>query len=191
MEFPLFDPAWSWAGASLLLTSPTHLIFIKRSQSMPTHAGQMAFFGGHKKESEQHPFEVARREFVEESGLAEKNIECVGVLAPVMTARAQPIVPVVATLRMSPEDFLTAARSNGEWEDLVAVPWSELRNEAIWDWGYFNGPRVYKVLTLPLHAGRYLHFRGDNSRSYVLWGATARMVWNYLSIYHAALKKDL
>lgn len=151
---------------------------------MPTHAGQMAFFGGHKKADESHPFEVAKREFTEESGLSADVIKCCGLLAPVKTARLQPIVPVVAELLMPVSDFLSTARSNGEWDHLMAVPWSELNREERWSWGLFNGHTPYVVYAAPIMAGRYLHHSGLNDTTHVLWGATARMVWDYLSLYY-------
>ncbi|MFP5492562.1 MAG: NUDIX hydrolase [Bacteriovoracia bacterium] len=186
MNFPSFDPSWPWAGSSVLLTNETHLILIKRSLQMPTHAGQMAFFGGHKKSDETHPFEVACREFTEESGLHAKNIECLGVLPPVFTARAQAIVPVVATLSMSLEGFLQSAVSNGEWDDLLAVPWSELNNPENWSWGLFNGRTTHKVLMTPIRARHYLHHKNQTDKTHILWGATARMIWNYLALYYQA-----
>lgn len=184
MNFPSFESSWPWAGAAVLLTTETHLILIKRSLQMPSHAGQIAFFAGHKRTDELHPFDVARREFTEESGLHAKNIDCRGVLSPVFTARAQPIIPVVATLSMSLDCFLASAISNGEWDDLLAVPWTELTHLDNWGWGEFCGKTSQKILFAPIRARHYIHHKNQNDRTHILWGATARMIWNYLALYY-------
>ncbi|MBY0518383.1 MAG: NUDIX domain-containing protein [Bacteriovoracaceae bacterium] len=180
----MFDSTWSWAGASLLLRSSSHLILIKRSLTMPTHAGQIAFFGGHKKENENHPFEVANREFEEESGVSSSFVELVGMLDPVRTSKNQPIVPVVGNLKLGVEDFLKTAKSNGEWDHLIALPWDEINKVEMWNWGWLKGKSEHKILTAPIAPGRYLQHLDHNQEGHVLWGATARMVWNYLSLYY-------
>jgi 8-oxo-dGTP pyrophosphatase MutT (NUDIX family) len=184
LNFPAFDTAWSWSGASVLLRTDTHLILIKRSLTMPTHAGQMAFFGGHRKLTEIHPFEVAQREYTEESGLSADTIRCLGLLKPVNTARLQPIVPVVADLLIPLDEFMSTAVSNGEWSDLMAVPWSEINHPDRWSWGLFNGHKPHNVFMTPITAGRYLDQRNNNSVTHILWGAIARMVWDYLALYY-------
>ena len=184
LEFPAFDATWSWAGASVLLKTSQHLILIKRSLTMPTHAGQMAFIGGYRKPHETHPFEVILREFGEETGLGAEVLGPQGLLRPVRTARSQPIVPVVAELLMPVQEFLTSAASNGEWDELIAVPWDQLNQPHRWSWGVFNGHTPHPVLMTPIAAGRYLQHRGDSSRTHILWGATARMVWDYLALYY-------
>jgi 8-oxo-dGTP pyrophosphatase MutT (NUDIX family) len=55
-----------WKGAVLFLCNEEHVFFIKRSEGMPTHGGQIAFIGGHKKNSEFDPWHVIQREFEED-----------------------------------------------------------------------------------------------------------------------------
>lgn len=150
---------------------------------MPTHRGQMGFFAGHKKVDES-PFETALREFNEESALPTSVISCQGVLPPVFTARGQAIIPVVARLSMQTEQFLADAKSNGEWTDLIAVPWSWLKDMDRWEWGWRQGRDSQKVLVVALPPGSYVHQRGLAQETFILWGATARMVWEYLSLYY-------
>lgn len=155
---------------------------------MPTHAGQMAFFGGHKKPQELHPFEVASREYEEESGLSANTIDCLGVLHSVRTAKQQPIIPVVADLKIPIHQFLQSAVSNGEWSELLAVPWKELSHPDHWSWGLLKGATEHKILTSTIAKDRYLSHRGSPDQDHVLWGATARMVWNYLALYYQSPK---
>lgn len=153
---------------------------------MPTHRGQVAFFAGHKQASELHPFEVAKREFQEESGITADVISYEGLLSPVFTNRSQAIVPVIGRLHLEIDDFFQQAVSNGEWTDLIAVPWSVLRNADGWEWGELSGVAPRKILFFPIAPDSYLHHKQPTSASYMLWGATARMVWDYLSLYYRA-----
>jgi len=184
MNYPSFDPNWTWASAALLLTTSDYLILMKRSLEMPTHRGQMAFFAGHKNVDELHPFEVAKREFQEESGITGDVISYEGVLAPVLTTRSHAIIPVIGRLHLELDDFFSKATSNGEWTDLLAVPWKDLENLDNWDWGNLMGSMQRKVLVYPIMPNTYLHQTGATTQSFMLWGATARMVWDYLSLYY-------
>lgn len=146
----------------------------------------MAFFAGHRRAEEQHPFEVAQREFTEESGLPASSLTCEGVLRPVLTTRSHAIVPVIGRLHLKLDDFFARVVSNGEWTDLLAVPWASLRNMDQWEWGHHMGSVERKVLVYPLMPHTYLHHKGATGQSFMLWGATARMVWDYLSLYYRA-----
>jgi coenzyme A diphosphatase NUDT7 len=184
LDFPLFDDTWSWSGASVLLRTEEHLILIKRSLSMPTHPGQMAFIGGYKKSDELHPFEVAQREFEEESAHHRDAIKCVGVLRPVYTARGQPIVPVVAELMVDVQTFLQQAKSNGEWDHMIALPWDKINRPEFWNYAEVRSHSTYQILMTTIAAKSYLHHAEKNDADFVLWGATARMLWTYLALYY-------
>ena len=151
---------------------------------MPSHGGQMDFFAGHKNAEELHPFAVAKREFQEESGITGEVISYEGVLPPVLTTRAHAIVPVIGRLHLELNDFFSQAVSNGEWTDLLAVPWKDLKNPNNWEWGLHHGSVERKILAYPIMPNTYLHQSGATSQSFMLWGATARMVWDYLSLYY-------
>lgn len=151
---------------------------------MPTHRGQMGFFAGHKKESELHPFEVAKREFEEESSIDPQLIHYEGVLNPVYTSKGLAIVPVVGKLSLSIDDLFKHAVSNGEWTDLIAVPWKNLLEPSSWEWAELYGTNKHKILLFPIAPETYLHQRSETSQSFMLWGATARMVWEYLCLYY-------
>jgi len=184
LHFPIFQDSWSWSGASVLLRNDEYLILIKRSFSMPTHPGQMAFVGGHKKESENHPFHVAYREFEEETSHSKDSIECIGLLKPVYTAKGQPIIPVVANLKMEIGSFLAGATSNGEWDHMIAIPWKTINRMDQWTFADIKSHSNYQILMTTIAAGTYLHHKNQNDADFVLWGATARMLWDYLALYY-------
>lgn len=171
-----------WKGAVLFLCNEEHVFLIKRAESMPTHGGQMAFVGGHKNQSEIDPWEVAQREFEEETGHARHCLTYLGCLPVVMTARLQPIIPVMAKLLMPTEQFLNEVRSNGEWDDILAYPWSELLREENWEYAWRHGHEKSAVMFHPIQAGSYLPLE-QNLKTHLLWGATAQMIWNFLRLY--------
>lgn len=167
----------------LFLCDEEFVYFIKRSEGMPTHGGQVAFVGGHKKDFEVSPWDAAQREYEEETQHSRHLIEFLGYLPVVMTARLQPIVPVVAKLQKSESDFLNAARSNGEWDDIMAYPWVHLCNEDNWEFAWRNGHTRSPVMFHTMKARTYESPCG-NQHPHLLWGATASMVWDLLRLYY-------
>lgn len=172
-----------WKGAVVFLCNEENVFFIRRSEDMPTHGGQIAFVGGHKKDGENDPWIVAQREFEEETGFIREHIEFLGYLPAVMTARLQPIVPVIAKLNLSTEEFMLGVTSNGEWDDCVAYPWSELKKEESWQFAWRNGFAKFPVLFHPLKRGTFIPKTHD-FHTHLLWGATASMVWDFLRLYY-------
>lgn len=157
-----------------------------RSLDMPTHKGQVGFFGGHKKTGET-PFEAALREFSEETSLDSKLIEPLGALAPVVTSSGKPFVPIVCYYEGSFSDILDNAKSNGEWSDVFTYPWEQLCEEKRWSWGLSHGRKTFPVLFHTLRCP-YLQSQQNNSESFQLWGATAMMVWQLVSQF---IKKEI
>jgi 8-oxo-dGTP pyrophosphatase MutT (NUDIX family) len=162
-----------WEGAVLFLCNEEHVFLIKRAESMPTHSGQVAFVGGHKREDEHNPWEVAQREYEEETHHHRDSIEFVGYLPAVLTARQRPIIPVVARLLISTEQFMQDVRSNGEWDHIMAHPWAELLHEGNWSYGWRHGLGKFPVLFHTVH----------HNGPHLLWGATASMIWSLLRLY--------
>ena len=172
-----------WKGAVLFLCNDEYVYFIKRSEKMPTHGGQLAFVGGHKKPSENDPWESAQREFEEETGLERVNIEFLGYLPVVMTARMQPIVPVLSKLLITSDEFFEKVKSNGEWDDMIAYPWSRLIKEESWEFAWRNGYSRGPVMFHPIQKGTFRHLN-NGLETHLLWGATASMVWDFLRLYY-------
>ena len=158
------------------------MFLIKRAEGMPTHGGQIAFVGGHKKSHECDPFEVAFREFEEETQFNRECLNYLGHLPVVMTARLQPIIPVLAKLNISSEKFLSEIKSNGEWDDVIAYPWKELMKEENWEYAWRHGHEQSAVMFHPIKSGSYLPME-QNVKSHLLWGATAQMIWSFLRLY--------
>lgn len=169
-----------WKGAVLFLCNDEHVIFIKRSDKMPSHGGQIAFIGGHKLAHEHDPWISAQREYTEETSLQSTDVEFLGYLPVIMTARLQPIVPVMAKLNMPLSDFLGNARSNGEWVQILAYSWKDLMKEDQWNYAWRNSFTQWPILFHTIKGRNYLP---ETPQSHLLWGATASMVWDFLRLY--------
>ena len=52
------------------------------------------------------------------------------------------------------------------------------------DWGWRRGSSNQNILMAALSPRSYLHQRGAQEETFLLWGATARMVWDYLALYY-------
>jgi 8-oxo-dGTP pyrophosphatase MutT (NUDIX family) len=177
-----------WKGAVLFLCDEKFVYLIRRSEEMPTHGGQMAFVGGHKKLDELDAWETVQREFEEETSHSRTIIEFLGFLPVVWTARFQPIVPVVAKLLIPAQDFLYSAKSNGEWVDIMSHPWEKLKDELSWNFAWRVGHSKSAVMFHTLKTRSYQSPHG-NERAHLLWGATAGMIWELLRIYNQEKEK--
>jgi 8-oxo-dGTP pyrophosphatase MutT (NUDIX family) len=173
---------YEWKGAVLFLCNDEHVFLIKRSEKMPTHGGQMAFVGGHRQVNELNPWIVSQREFEEETSVSASHLEFLGYLPVVLTTRLSSIVPVMARLLISTDDFLKIAKSNGEWDQILAYPWTSLMVEQNWDFAWRSGYSQGPILFHPIRSYSYLHSE-SNEKSHLLWGATASMVWDFLRLY--------
>ena len=178
---PTFDKI-EWKGAVLFLLTEEYVFLIKRSELMPSHAGHLAFFGGNRKTDEYSPIEVAMREFSEESGLPLNHLKVLGTLPTVWTARGQSVVPVVAQWKVSVDEFFNFMKSNGEWDQCFAMPWASLFNEDRWDYSQRIVSQMNPILFFPFTASECRTLR-PSSESHLLWGATARMIWDFLRLY--------
>ncbi len=176
-----------WKGAVLFLFNQDHVFFIKRSEEMPTHSGQIAFIGGLKKETEIDPRIVIGREFEEETGLSADVLNLLGYLTVVRTAKLWPIVPVMGELLISSEEFIRNIKSNGEWVECLAYSWKDLKLRENWDFGWRNGNEKFPILFHSIRKETYIS-KYQNDKTQLLWGATAYVVWDFLQLYYGQLE---
>lgn len=133
------------------------VVLTKRPDTMPTHAGHIAFPGGRPEPGDDGPVGTAMREAREEVGIAETQVEVLGFLPPIDTVEfSLLVVPVVARIT-TPLDLVPSERE----VDKVYTPLlADLANQSNWWHVPWNGWKVW-----------YYDLEGDT-----LWGATARMV---------------
>ncbi len=133
------------------------VVLTKRPDTMPTHAGHIAFPGGRPDPGDDGPVGTALREAHEEVGIEPSSVEVLGFLEPIDTVEFDlmvvPVVGRVATpFTIIPSErevarvytpLLADLADPGQWWH---VPWHEWK---VW----------------------YYDLEGDT-----VWGATARMV---------------
>ena len=155
------------AVLALLVRAPElALVFAKRSEALPRHAGEMSFPGGLEEDGDVDLAATALREAHEEIGLDPALPELLGALPPVhTTVTGILVVPFVGMVDAPPR----LSVSDGEIDEVITLPVVRLLDaEAEVDWERPNGRRwkgwVYEL------EGR------------TIWGATGRIVHELLEI---------
>jgi 8-oxo-dGTP pyrophosphatase MutT (NUDIX family) len=142
------------------------VVFTVRSQSLPSHAGQISFPGGQPEAGEQHARETALRESQEELGILPDCVDILGELDQVVVPSGFIISPVVGWLQQ-PAPFKPQA---GEVDDYFEVPLGELSDPA-----HFQDAGVVE------HDGREYRLPEYRVAGRRVWGATARIVEQLLA----------
>ncbi len=109
----------------VVLRSPLTVLLTQRTDSLPSHAGQIAFPGGKIERQDRDPIATALREAHEEIGLDPSFVEPLGYLDAYRTGTGYRIFPVVALVRAGFELSLDP----NEVADAFEVPLSFLMDE--------------------------------------------------------------
>ncbi len=160
------------------LEGDTVLVLIRRAADLSADPGHVAMAGGHLEDGE-GPLEAALREAHEEIGLDPRRIERVVSLGAYhRRIRSDDIAAFVGVLAGRPE----LAPSAGEVESVLEIPVGALLADGVaWEehWGLAAG------------AERVIAFFGGAAElgDDLLWGLTARIVWELLEVAAAGLKR--
>jgi 8-oxo-dGTP pyrophosphatase MutT (NUDIX family) len=139
------------------------VVLTKRPDTMPTHAGHLAFPGGRPDPGDDGPVSTALREAHEEVGIEPRTVEVLGFLPAVDTVSfSLMVVPVVGRLVSEP----VLVPSPREVDRILLPRISELADEAGWRWEIWRGNRVW-----------FYEIDGE-----ILWGATAWMTRTLLGL---------
>lgn len=143
-----------------------HILFIRRAEGLPQHAGEMSFPGGGADPQDGSIVETALREAAEEVGIRPEDVEVVGRLDDLVTRSSFLVTPIVGVIPY-PYPFRLNKR---EATELVLLPvecfikGDNLREE-IWTEGD-GTERVYFYRCGP----------------YTIWGATAKILRHLLGL---------
>ena len=141
----------------------TRLILTKRPDTMPTHAGHIAFPGGRPDPGDDGPRGTALREAHEEVGLPPDDVEVIGFLPPIDTVQFKLlVVPVVGLLPKVPTLFPSAR----EVVKVFHPRLEDLADESRWTTETFREHRIW-----------FYDLEGES-----LWGATAMMTRRLLGL---------
>jgi 8-oxo-dGTP pyrophosphatase MutT (NUDIX family) len=146
-----------------------HLVFTRRTEAVEHHKGQVSFPGGGCDKGESTPEQTALREAEEEIGVKSKDIHLLGRLNEILTITRYRVTPVVGVIpwpyEVHPEPaeveriftipLLWLSRREN-WEEQIAAPTGLLRSFLVISYHPYDGE--------------------------ILWGASARMTHNFLSV---------
>ncbi len=164
---PPDEPGESVAAVLAPLFEDQHgdirIVLTKRPDTMPTHAGHIAFPGGRPDPGDTGPVDTALREAEEEVGIRPESVEILGYLPAVNTVSySLMVVPVVGRLPGVPELRPSEREVAKVYTPLVA----DLADDTRWRAEDWRGHTVW-----------FYDLEGD-----VLWGATAWMIRNLLGL---------
>ena len=150
-----------YAAVSILVYKEKEVLFIKRSNDMPTHKGHIAFPGGKKEQRDLNIVETAVREASEELLILKNDVEPFGILEPVDTIEFKyNVFPILCRLHKKPESF-----NKSEVQEIFFVSIDELSNKQNWRFrGIYPNDWIFKI------------------RNETLWGATAKMTRELLGL---------
>ena len=149
-----------------------HVWLTKRPETMNRHRGQVAFPGGKRDPGDESALHTALRETEEEVGFSPSTVDVLGGVDDLVTTTGYNISPFVGWLR----------------EDLPARP---------------NPAEIARAFCVPLSSFVFVEprphfFRGRGltriAPSYdvdgeLVWGATARIMMNFVAVVRGVLKK--
>ena len=140
------------------------LLFTRRTDHLPTHAGQVSFPGGRLHAEDASLTAAALRETWEEIGIPADAIEIAGFLDIFETLNSGfTILPVVGFLR--PDTPLNV--NHEEVAEVFEVPLS-----------FVTDPRNH-VLKQAMRGGEMRQFHAITFNGYTIWGATAAMIVDF------------
>ena len=142
------------------------LIFTVRTDTVPSHKGQISFPGGSIDATDASPLDAALRETQEEIGLDPTNVRVLGGLDETPTFVSGFVVaPFVGWLAQPPELIPNPA----EVAEILHVPISNLVEDLRREPGFRHGGRTY-----PTEAWIW--------NDHVIWGVTARLLRSFLQL---------
>jgi 8-oxo-dGTP pyrophosphatase MutT (NUDIX family) len=145
-----------------------HILFSKKSAAVPHHKGQFAFPGGIVEQRDGSRVETALREAWEEIRLPADAVEVLGMLDDTETRATQFVITPVVGIVTRPVVFQPDGR---EIERVIEVPLETLRDPAIFRTELWEVGGV----------GHDVHFYNVSVED-VIWGATARILKQFLDI---------
>jgi 8-oxo-dGTP pyrophosphatase MutT (NUDIX family) len=139
-----------------------HILFIKRTETVKDHKGQISFPGGHYENRDVSRLNTALRECEEEIGVPRSKINILGELDECATVTTGYALSTFVGLIPYPFDFKI---DPNEIDKIIEVPISTLLIEQNRTWKSRTGSFEYQ-------------YNGET-----IWGATAKILTQFLEIY--------
>jgi 8-oxo-dGTP pyrophosphatase MutT (NUDIX family) len=160
------------AGVLLLLydaDGETHLLFTKRTELVEHHKGEICFPGGRQEATDADLFVTAVRETFEEVGISPAHVERIGQLDDIVSRGSNFVIsPFVGLLTTAAPYHYSHA--DHEVDEILEIPLAHLLDET-------NGGLELRHLDGQDVEMRFYRFHG-----HVIWGATARILAQFLGL---------
>lgn len=147
-----------------------YILFTRRTEKVPHHKGQISFPGGRKDEGDNNLLATALRESFEEIGLRPEAVEILGELDDECTIFTNFVVSPFVGIIPCPYDFEI---NQGEVEELIEAPLAALADKTT---------LLEKIVT---DSGRIVKACSYHYKDQVIWGATARILKQFLDLIYA------
>jgi len=145
-----------------------YILFTKRTEKVKYHKGQISFPGGAYEEKDRTLLNTSLRECDEEIGLKAEDVEILGELDDTATTTSSYIISPFVAIISWPYQFKL---DDYEAEEIIEVPISALLAE--------NSLHLEtETIDGEIFPSYYYHYQGN-----VIWGATARILNQFLDIY--------
>lgn len=165
-----------WPAAVLVLlcehNGRLQLVFQKRTDKVDAHKGQVSFPGGGRDEGDMDLVYTALRETHEEIGVHPGDVDVLGRLDQMRTISGFAVTPYVGWLARYPYEWVC---SEHEVAYLLEVPLDHLLDPA----NFVPDRREFD--------GRWAELPSYRFQDDLIWGATARMLQNFLDLYTTLL----
>ena len=159
----------------LTINGAYHILLIRRSQQVEHHKGEISFPGGVCEKDDGSFEKTALRETLEEIGVQPDDVAVLGMLDDMETVSTRYRVTPVVGVIPHPYSFTLCAN---EVDEIITVPVSHLLHEA-------NGREEPVLRQGKSYTGYVYHYK-----DYVIWGATARILKNFLALWQEIRRLD-
>ena len=152
-----------------------HILFTKRTEKVREHKGQISFPGGAYQEGDRTLLDTALRECAEEIGLMAEDVEILGELDDKISRTSNYIISPFVALVPWPYQFKV---NKDETEEIIEAPLPALLDKSCLH-------QEIETLDGEVVTTYFYHYQER-----VIWGATARILNQFLNIF-SELKYNL
>ena len=154
----------NYASVGILIVNSSEILFIKRSEEMPTHKGHIAFPGGRCEENDLSIVDTAAREVSEELLIPKNSFKPLGYMEPINTIEYQyKVHPIIFSIDFKPTNF--------DKKEVQAIHYASILK--------LSSPQLWEF------RGRYADDWVFKIEKEELWGASAKIIRILLNIQFA------
>lgn len=151
----------------LILQGQWHLLYIRRSDIVQDHKGQVAFPGGAVEALDAGPADTALRETQEEIGIQPADVQVIGQMGPMLTITHFLVTPVVGII---------------PWPYMLKLQTDEVVRAFTIPLGWLADPNHFSIQQVDLR-GRLTPVKiFDPFDGEKLWGITAQITVDFITL---------